>query len=290
MQIDNQIRLSSGYQLGYARYGRDNGIPVFYFHGLPGSRRECGLLHQACLDLNVQLIAPDRPGYGLSEMVAGSRLRQWPQTVVELADQLGLTRFYLFAVSGGAPYALACASLLRERVMGTGICCGLAEVANAELRTNMPVYARLGFRLAQWNPAWLKICYGLPVEAAARFMPGSAIDILAWIQGEPDCSVLRQPEIKRFFAENLREAFRQGSSGSVADMRAASEPWPFEPSPIKSLKLWHGRQDRLVPATHSEWLAGIVPSTRLETVEGEGHFSLPVHYATRMVEALVQNR
>ena len=64
MKIDNRLKLNNGYQLGYACYGQDVGIPAFYFHGLPGSRREGGLLHQACFDAGVQLIAPDRPGYG----------------------------------------------------------------------------------------------------------------------------------------------------------------------------------------------------------------------------------
>ncbi len=287
MKIDNCFKLTNGYQLGYACYGLDDGIPAFYFHGLPGSRREGGMLHQACLDEGVQLIAPDRPGYGLSELIPDLRFGQWPQWVAELADHLGFERFYLFAASGGAPYALACASVLHERVKGTGICCGLAEVARVELRRQMPVFARFGFWLAQRNPSWLKYSYGIILMMAARFMPRLSIDLLAWKEGEPDLSLLRQPEIKTFFANNLQEAFRHGPGGGIADMCAAMESWPFDPSSIKSLQLWHGRQDRMVPLMHSEWLSRIVPTSKLETVEGEGHFSLPVHYIATVVNAVI---
>jgi pimeloyl-ACP methyl ester carboxylesterase len=287
MQLDNRLTLADGRPLGYARYGSEGGIPAFYFHGLPGSRREGEMFHRACLDAGVQLIAPDRPGYGLSAPIFGSRFLRWPQLVAQLADHLGFERFHLLAISGGAPYALACASLLPERVRGTGICCGLGEVYQVELRARMAPQARLGFWLAGRGAAWLKYSYGPVTVIGARHMPELAIEIMARLNGGADRSVLRQPEIKALFAANLREAFRQGSVGGVADMCAAVAPWPFDPSAIPVLQLWHGRRDGVVPWQHSERLARRVPSAHVEYVEGEGHFSLPVRHAGKIVKALV---
>lgn len=286
MQLDNSLTLADGRQLGYAVYGRDGGTPAFYFHGLPGSRREGETFHQACLEAGVQLIAPDRPGYGLSAPMPGSRLLQWPRCIEQLADHLGLERFYLFAVSGGAAYALACASLLSERVRGTGICCGLGEVSHVELRARMAPQARLGFWLAERNAAWLRYSYGPVTLVAARHMPRFSIEVMARLNRQPDRSVLRQPEIKALFAANLREAFRQGSAGGVADMCAAVAPWPFDPAGIRSLQLWHGRRDGVVPWQHSERLARRIPAARLTYLDSEGHFSLPLRYAGTVVHAV----
>jgi pimeloyl-ACP methyl ester carboxylesterase len=287
MRLDNQLTLSDGNQLGYARYGRDDGIPAFYFHGLPGSRREGEIFHRACLDAGVQLIAPDRPGYGLSDPVSGARFTRWPRLVARLADHLGFERFHLLAISGGAPYALACASLLPERMRGTAICCGLGEVSHVELRARMPPQARLGFWLAGRGAAWLKYSYGPVTVIAARHLPELAIEIMARLNGGADRSVLREPAIKSLFAANLREAFRQGSVGGVADMCAAVAPWPFDPSGIQALQLWHGRRDGVVPWHHTERLARRVPAARVKYLPGEGHFSLPVRFGGAIVDALI---
>ena len=286
MQLDNRLLLPDGRQLGYARYGRDDGIPAFYFHGLPGSRREGQIFHEACLRAGVQLIAPDRPGYGLSDPVSGSRLLRWPQLIGQLADHLAFEAFNLFAISGGAPYALACATLLPERVRSTGICCGLGEVSHRELRTGMAPQARLGFWLAEHSAVGLDLSYGTVTRLAARHLPELSIRIMARLNGEPDRSVLRQPDVNRLVAASLHEAFRQGSAGGLADMCTAVQPWPFDPSGISSLQLWHGRRDAVVPWAHSERLARRVPAARLHYMEGEGHFSLPVRYAAAVVDAV----
>lgn len=287
MQLDNCLRLSDGRQLGYARYGCDGAIPAFYFHGLPGSRREGKIFHEACLRAGVQLIAPDRPGYGLSDPVPGPRLLRWPQLIGQLADHLAFERFYLFAISGGAPYALACATLLPDRVCGTGICCGLGEVSRLELRAGMAPQARLGFWLAERSAVGLDLSYGTVTRLAARHLPELSIRIMARLNGEPDRSVLRQSDIKRLFAASLHEAFRQGSAGGLADLCTAVLPWPFNPSGIASLLLWHGRRDAVVPWQHSARLARCVPAARLHSIDGEGHFSLPVRYAAAVVGAVI---
>jgi len=74
-------RLPGGRKLGYAEGGDPNGVPVFYFHGFPGSRLEATLLPPS----GIRLIGVDRPGYGLStpapaaSWLTGRRtLRLWP--------------------------------------------------------------------------------------------------------------------------------------------------------------------------------------------------------------------
>src|SRR5512141_2763064 len=62
-----QYRLSGGRLLGYAEYGDPAGAPVFYFHGWPSSRLEGRAAHAPALNLGLRLVAPERPGYGLSD-------------------------------------------------------------------------------------------------------------------------------------------------------------------------------------------------------------------------------
>ena len=42
----------------------------------------------ALAELNVRIIAADRPGYGLSDFRRGRKILDWPEDVAELADKL----------------------------------------------------------------------------------------------------------------------------------------------------------------------------------------------------------
>src|SRR5437899_12705534 len=106
-----QIVLSDGRRLGYAQYGSPNGSPLMYFHGWPSSRLEPRVAENLCADLGLQVIAPDRPGFGLSDFKPGRTLASWPEDVRALAASLGFHRFAVLGVSGGGPYAIACAAL-----------------------------------------------------------------------------------------------------------------------------------------------------------------------------------
>lgn len=288
---DCAFALPDGLRVGYSRYGRAGGAPAFYFHGLPGSRREGALLHQACHAASVDLVAPERPGYGMSQpmpqAMSSARHERWTEVIAALADHLGFDHFYVIAISGGAPYALACASALPARVQATSICCGLGDIAQSELRAVMGVISRAGFFMAKQDPALLKLTYGNVATAAARLAPGLAVDAMCWLNRKVDRIALQSPSIKAIFTDNLREAFRQGAGGGIADLQAATGGWAFGLSQIAPLQLWHGDRDSVVPHRHSEWLAQQVPAARLRIVAGEGHFSLPVRYAADIVQTLV---
>ena len=69
----------------------------------------------------VRLIGLDRPGIGRSDAKAGYRLLDWPDDVVEVADQLGIERFAVEGLSGGGPFALACAYTIPQWLTARGL-------------------------------------------------------------------------------------------------------------------------------------------------------------------------
>ncbi len=105
----NTIQLPDGRKLSYAEYGDSQGVPVFFFHGFPGSRFDGEYSGQAAAEMGIRLIAPDRPGMGHSDFQPNRRLLDWPADVGRLADTLGLDKFGVLGYSGGGPHALACA-------------------------------------------------------------------------------------------------------------------------------------------------------------------------------------
>ena len=119
------FQLRDGRTLGYAEYGNSAGTPLFYFHGHPGSRFEAGFFAQQATHNGIRLIGIDRPGMGLSSYKAGRQFLDWPDDVVELADNLHIDRFAVARFSGGGPYALACAVKIPHRLLSCGIISGV---------------------------------------------------------------------------------------------------------------------------------------------------------------------
>ena len=109
---DRFLGLPDGRRLGYTEFGDPLGIPLCAFHGTPGSRFMFRLVHETARRLGLRIIAPDRPGFGLSDYQENRTLADWADDVRALADKLGLARFGVAGISGGGPYVAACAALL----------------------------------------------------------------------------------------------------------------------------------------------------------------------------------
>src|ERR1700733_4828378 len=104
----NTIPLNDGRLLEYASYGDAGGLPALFFHGFIGSHHQAAFAHEAARRHGLRLIAPNRPGVGRSTLKERRCLEECVPDVAQLADALGLDRFAVVGVSGGAPYALAC--------------------------------------------------------------------------------------------------------------------------------------------------------------------------------------
>ena len=100
---------ANGDRVAFSEYGVVDGVPVIFCHGWPSSRIMAELTDDAARELRVRIISPDRPGIVGSSFVRGRRLVDWPPLVRELADFLGIDKFRIMAISGGAPYAYVAA-------------------------------------------------------------------------------------------------------------------------------------------------------------------------------------
>ena len=131
-----QLRLPSGQVLAWTEYGDPAGAPVLYHHGWPGSRLEARFAHEPAIALGLRIIAPDRPGYGASTQTSTRTLGDWPADAAALVDHLGVHRFVALGISGGAPYALACAAALPGRVTRVCIVSAMGPVDGNEALRN----------------------------------------------------------------------------------------------------------------------------------------------------------
>lgn len=233
----------------------------------------------------VRLIAADRPGIGGSDLQPDRRLLDWPADVVHLANHLGLARFTVVGVSGGGPYAAACAYSIAERLDAVGIVSGVAPLEDSLLVDGMLWPNRVLLDIAHRAP-WL-IRRSLPAAAILGLAPRHAIGLFARVLGSPDRDVLARPEVGDAIARSLAESLRQGTRGHADELLILTRPWGFRLEEVScDVYLWHGERDRVVPPSHGRRLCEGLPRAHCDVRAREGHFSLVIDYAADIFRAL----
>lgn len=278
-----QITLKDGRALGYAEYGAPEGVPVFYFHGFPSSRLDYTLIDwgDVALGAHVRIIAPDRPGYGLSDFQRGRRFLDWPDDVIELADALGIDRFAVLGCSGGGPYAAACAYKLDGRLTKAGILCGMGPADSPGMKDGV------SWSLPGMFSPMRSLMLSLTVMGLSRD-PDKFLSRSRETMAELDGTLLDQPEAAKAFVAGMLEAFRSGTKGANQEATIYTRPWGFQPQGIKAeVHLWHGEQDLNVPVSVGRYLADAIPNCNARFYEEEGHLTLPRNRIRDILRVLV---
>jgi pimeloyl-ACP methyl ester carboxylesterase len=284
---DSTIRLRDGRTLGMAAVGKANGLPILHCHGNGSSRFEVLTVASAAERFGVRLMSLDRPGIGRSDPKPGYRLLDWPEDVVEVADQLGIERFAVEGLSGGGPFALACAYKIPHRLTG----CGLISPATG-------AFIQQAGSFALRSEVWMLVHVPWLVRALFRLsMRLSGSDEASIEQklvragarlGTADHQVLGIPEIRKAFAQATAESFRQAADASTKDGVVYSRPWGFRPEAItfEKLFLWQGEQDRIMPTAAARRLSQALPHCTATFYPDEGHLSTFVNHAQDIWKAL----
>jgi pimeloyl-ACP methyl ester carboxylesterase len=288
------FKLNNGRVLGYADYGDPQGRPFFYFHGWPSSRIEFGGLNGDAIasELNLRVIAVDRPGFGLSEYQPRHCITDWPHDVSCLADHLGFERFAVIGYSASSPYTLACAHALSERLTAVGVVSSLAQPFSAPGATKgMPTI--LLWTTARTHPrlTWLlfKGMKSTITNAPRDQLPTSAKQAM---MAEADFAYIK--EHPSAMANNLdggTEALRQGGLGPAEAGALYWKPWGFQLEDIHTkVHVWHGEEDVNAPfAAHGKVLAQKLPNVEAKFYPGEGHISLIHKYLKNILETLLKS-
>ncbi len=277
------IRLRDGRTLGYAEYGDPGGRPVMFFHGLPGSYVLGRVTDAPGRRVGARVIAPERPGCGVSTFKADRTIGAWPSDVIELADALGLEKFGVVGFSAGGPYAAACALKIPERLTRAMFVCGMGPPESMDEAHGMRVEYRLGFVIGRQFPWAAEQIWAM---AGAFFRDWRARFAWKWdIELSPaDREALASTDLPNLLVDDILESFRSGSRGPSLEALLLTRDWDFRPEDISMhIRLWQAELDTSVPAGMARHQARRLPDCELILCPGEGHFSM---LARRMDEVL----
>jgi pimeloyl-ACP methyl ester carboxylesterase len=277
MSTDLHIELADGTRIGYAEVGNPDGPSVVYLHGNPGSRLEVDVpvFRRAAEQLGIRLLAPDRPGIGLSSFHSFS-LREYPQLIGRFADALGLERFAVIGLSGGGKYACACAWGLPDRVSQVALVSSTCSRDMPGAKATWNREDRLLSPLADRAPWLVRIVFAKFARDARR----DAESLLSMLDklGPTDREILGREEFRQALGRSVAEAFRQGGRGVTHDYTLDARSWNVPLDQIQvPFQIWHGEDDRLVSPQASRILTEALPGATTHFVPEAGHLMSADH-------------
>jgi pimeloyl-ACP methyl ester carboxylesterase len=283
-----KITLKNSGQIALSEYGDPAGAPIFFCHGWPSSRTMAELAHDAASDLGLRIISPDRPGIRDSQFQPDRRLVDWPPLLNEIADCLGIDRFRILAISGGAPYAYASAWMTPERVERIAVVSGAPPLDELDdLDGLLPIHRRM-LALRAWRPRLLKALFYLARPFVAMGVPIRLRPLLLKFLQPCDANVLRESRAFEVCFESARQAWRSSAKGVMTDAEIYATPWGFSLEEVRvPVALWHGTKDRTFAPRLAHDVARRLPICEFHLVEGAGHYSLPIRYIRQILTDLI---
>ena len=270
--MDGTVEVADGRSIGFATFGRSDGVPVVWCHGGPGSRLEPAPSGDAAEAAGLRLVGIDRPGYGLSTPSPGRTIASWVPDALAVADHLALDRFYTVGVSTGGAYALALAALASERVLGVVACSAMTDMRDGPARSTMAA----GICHALWDApdraAAMAAAVAMFGEDGTLMLEGE----LGQGFGPSDLALFESPAYLEASATGFPAMFAWGVQG-YPDYRLADGPgWQtFDVTDVACpVTVLHSEADGLVDVTHARHTASILRDARLELHPELGHLSV----------------
>lgn len=275
-RYEGRVAVRDGRVLGVAEFGPPHAEQnVVWFHGTPGARRQIPEPARRLADeRGVRILGIDRPGVGLSTPHRYQNLVEAAQDVELALDKLGVDRFATIGLSGGAPYALAMAHQLPDRVPVVGILGGVVPSGGEEGTGGGLV--SLATRLKPLLPLLAEPAGGLLTTFVRRARPlGDALlHLYTQVAPAADRVVLETPEHGEMFLDDIFNSGRHGMRAALYDAILFTRWWGFSVREVDARVVWwQGDADVIVPYAHAEHIVPLLPHGELRVLPGAGHLA-----------------
>ena len=274
-KLEGNVAVADDRQIGFAEFGAPWGRAVFWLHGTPGARRQIPTEARVYAERhNIRLIGIDRPGIGSSTPHQYKNIAAFADDLRAIADTLGIDKMAVVGLSGGGPYALACAAGLPDRVVDAGVLGGVAPTRGPDAISGGAM--NLGVRVAPLlkfggNP--LRIGASLLIQAA-RPVASPALDVYALLSPRADRHLLARPEFKAMFLDDLLNGSRKQLAAPFNDVMLFARDWGFRLDEVKvPVRWWHGDHDHIIPFAHGEHVVSRLRDAELFHLPEESHLA-----------------
>ncbi|WP_028023216.1 alpha/beta fold hydrolase [Enterovibrio calviensis] len=270
----SRVRVNDDRMLAYRDIGAANSVPILYLHSVVGASAEIEtmLSFEDIAALNCRIIAPDRPGYGLSSLNKKPGFNAFNQDLKALLEHLDIPCVYILGFSMGALYGMAFAREYPERVTKViGVSAGLASTEKSEFAIMNPLW-RMSMTLARDIPNVYRLVAGLMFKSMRKDR-SKVLELIEDSVVLEEAAIFRDKRFAEIYSDSLGYAWQQGLFATCKDTELLMKKLSFSPEEIHTpVTLWHGAKDRHVPFTVVERLAKRLPNVELKVEPHLSHF------------------
>lgn len=280
------LSVPDGRSLNVWLAGPEEGTPLLFHAGTPGSGIPYIGLVSALVDHGLRYVAFSRPGYGSSTRLADRRVAGVVPDSLAVLDYIGADKAYVLGSSGGGPHALACAALMPNRVLGTALigCVAPSVAVGLDWMAGMGAENVEEFGAALAGPESLRAFMEQAWPLFSSITGPQVAEALGDLVDDVDRASIRG-DFADWFAASVRDGLSESYWGWFDDDMAFTRPWGFDTGRIAGpVHVWHGGHDRMVPISHGEWLARHVGGACPHLHEEHGHLTLAVDSLSHILD------
>lgn len=278
---------AKGQRLYIQEWGATHLPVILMVHGFPGCAEQAKLVSGTPYWDSFRLIAMDRPGYGLSDVQKDMSPQSFALQVKSFLDASGIEALSLLSISGGAPYSVALATELKDRVKQFSIVSGVAPLTIKNFR----------YMNFQQKKTWA--FHHLVPQSVQRYALQrvwkkglDAMDEFLFTRmdefSENDRKVLMDPIMGPELMQTMRLALQPGPDAILQDISVYAKDWNVDWSQVRCpVTVWHGTQDDVVHHQFARDIQTYLPQSHLRLVNGEGHYSLVLNYRDEILKELL---
>ena len=264
------IALPDGRRLGLTRYGNPAHRAVVFHHGFGSSGRELPDDAALLARLQLQILAPDRPGVGQSSVYRALTFPSFADDVVAMLDALEIREpVGVMGWSVGGVHALALAARHPARVAAGQLlstCLPLGE--RAAYHHLSPLWKAL--RWGQLSFSWLNRTTFLWLSRQWARHPDRTIDWFTRLMFPAEKIVTHR------WRALLRDAavagFAHHGRGVFDDAQAWCRPPGFRIEDVRApMRLWHGQADGVWAPGNIPYLAERLGGAPVRLLPAQGH-------------------
>lgn len=282
------VTTADGAVLEYLVSGPPAGRTLLFQPGTPNSGAAFRVIVEPAAELGLRTVSYSRPGYGQSTPRPGRSVADAVTDIETVLDAVGAQEFVTLGWSGGGPHALAAGALLPERCQAVAVLAGVAPYPahGIDWFTGMGEGNVEEFGAALAGSGELTPLLESFAAELATVTGAGVTEALASVLSPVDRAALTGE-----FAEEMAAALRRAVSSGIAGWRdddlAFVQDWGFDLDQLSvPVDIWQGRQDRMVPFEHGQWLAAKVPKAQAHLFATEGHLSMVGQIPALLAELL----
>jgi pimeloyl-ACP methyl ester carboxylesterase/DNA-binding CsgD family transcriptional regulator len=234
--------LADGRRLAYRTYGDVKGEPAIYLHETLGCSRMPPGTDELARGLHMQLIVPERPGFGFSDVDADFSFDSVADDMIALLDHLNIDRCGVLGFLSGGAFALRMAERAPERVARLMLVAARPpEPQKGRFTHLMPLYTKM------ISHPWLMTSFFNILRNRASEETNARLIRSVYGSVPHDLAMLEaNPAIFEHMVAYTLESMTVTAAGVSGELKCFARS---EPSKLPSLGIpitaWHGTEDNL---------------------------------------------